>query len=269
MPGKRSQHLLNMIENVEGFGFDVNLPPGDWEQKTYWLRNRWPRVVFENPGIWELTQQWVIRDNVVIQQFVFRNFTDSPLTINYSTVLRLLIRELNFANPDNSFNNRTNENHDVGPGPGGYGLVNLYGLSVRGEHQNEHGDKERSSEIPSTDLNPDAVAAVMGCFINGEALMEGTYWEGSVTTLPKGVSRFVAGYKLVLLSTQRESWKQLLLTKEDVDIDGFLWKTQPPTDIPLDAFLFNEPFYVGRNVEHILTVCAMPITEGPVWDYEA
>lgn len=257
MPEKRNQHLLRMVENGEGFGLDPCFPDVNWEQRTQWLRNRWPRVIFENPGKWELTLQLAIRDNVVIQQLVLRNYSELPVDLQHSVFLDVLIRELDFVN-HSEFNYDTNKNHAEGPGPGGFGYVKLYRLP----------ENKPSSENLSEYLNPDAVAAVIGVFINGEAWMKDQNEEISITVASNSECTLVAGYKLMLLSTQRENWKQLLLTKEDVDIDGLLWDTQPPADIPRDTFLFNKPFYVGRNVEHILTVCAIPITEGPVWDYE-
>jgi hypothetical protein len=269
MPEKRNQALLSMIESSQGFGPDTSLPGSEWEQRTYWLRNRWPRVIFQNSGEWELILQWAIRDNVVIQQCVLRNFTETILEIDYSIVLDVLIRELDFAKSFHSFNDETNKDYVEGPGPGGYGFVKLYRLTGPGDHQNDHGDNAPSSDNSSRNLNPDAVAAVMGVFVNGEALTKDKFdHDRSITIAPRSVYSIVSGYKLVLLSTKRENWKSLLLTKEDVDIDDFLWKTQPPADIPPDTFLFNEPFYIGRNVEHILTVCAIPVTEGPVWDYK-
>jgi hypothetical protein len=56
-------------------------------------------------------------------------------------------------------------------------------------------------------------------------------------------------------------WKPLALSAADVDIDRFLLKGSSSyvMDVDLD-------YATRRNLEHILSVCAIPVPLEPVWD---
>lgn len=120
MARNRNQSLLGMPEKCLGFGVDTTLPDAMWKQETYWLRNRWPRIIFESQDRWRLTLQHVIRDGVVIQQTVLDNLTDETLAIDYSIVLDVLIRGLDFTDSVYWFgrgNEIPEENYTKGAGP--------------------------------------------------------------------------------------------------------------------------------------------------------
>jgi hypothetical protein len=58
-------------------------------------------------------------------------------------------------------------------------------------------------------------------------------------------------------------WKRLVLSPAAVDIDRFLSEESSShvIDVGLD-------YATRRNLEHILSVCAIPVPPGHVWDYD-
>ncbi|KAH8431614.1 uncharacterized protein LDX57_009271 [Aspergillus melleus] len=260
---KRRQGFLDMIDTSQGFGTDSGLPDSEWEHTTYWLRNRWPRVVFKRKDKWELTFQWVVWNNVVIHDLLWQNLTENEtIYVDVWTTLEILIRELDFVNSSHSFNGETCSRYQKGPGPGGYGFVKLHRFQQNG--QSNDGQTMPTLKSHGNDFNADAVAAAIGVFENGNPLKKEEFFHQREITIKAGENRrLVTGYKLVLLSTEKKDWKLLTLTKGDVDIDYFLCQSQLEDSIPRDTFLSDRDFYIGRNLEHILSVCAIPITSAP------
>ncbi|PYI01675.1 hypothetical protein BO78DRAFT_433482 [Aspergillus sclerotiicarbonarius CBS 121057] len=260
----RDRDLLGLIEDHRGFGPDFICPGDDFQVTTWWLRNRWPRVIFREEGKWELVQQWVIRNGVVIAQLVLNNLKDEELKLWYQTNLYILVRELDFVNSAHSFNKGEDAGSVIeGAGPGGYGFVRIQRLSERAEAHLQDG------ESPGQGTQPDAVAAVMGFFVNGQAVtkqdLENDQYDNII---PVGGSfQLVVGYKLVLLTRQSNDWRPLVLKAEDVDIDRFLAPEWLGPDPLADESLFKREYYIRRNVAHILSVCMIPVPQGPVWDY--
>lgn len=248
---KRTRDIQKLIENSQGFGPDILMPgnTNDWSISTYWLRNRWPRVVIKDKNIWEAVVQWYVQDNVVIQSIACQNYSDDPLNLWCTTNLHVRIRQLDIADDSHSFN-RGDEPFAEGAGPGGFGFVRIQRLSKR-----YTGSKQQS------DL--DAVAAVIGLFVNGRAVTLEDYESNfSDFNLPaKEIFRLVVGYKLVPLKMQhgKENWKSLVLKTGDVDIDQFLLDTAPKDDVLPSLMLSDQEFYISRYVEHILSVCMIPI----------
>lgn len=250
---RRAQDLQNMIENSQGFGPDVlvDRSGNEWSISTSWLRNRWPRIVVQDEGIWEVVSQWYVRNGVVIQSNVCQNHSNDPLSLEWPTNLHIRIRQLDFANDSNSFN-RGEELFAEGVGPGGYGFVRIQRLPKVDTGSEQHSQ-------------PNAVAAVVGLFVDGRAVtIEDYETKFKYVDVPaKGTLRLAVGYKLVPLIFQdgKENWKSLVLKPGDVDIDQFLLDTAPKDDVLSDQLLSNKEFYVRRYVEHILSVCMIPILE--------
>ncbi|KAJ5751748.1 hypothetical protein N7520_008665 [Penicillium odoratum] len=246
---QRRSDLLEMSEYQYGFGADINIDfdSVSIEMTTGWLRNRWPRVLFEEKKKWKLVQQWVVWRGVVIQQLVLHNLQDKDLEVECVIKTGILIRDADFVNITREFNKEETDNYEEG-NAGGYGFVKVHALP--NENTREKGD---------------AVAAVMGLFINGEVIPSVGSENGITRLVPKNSQfQLVCGYKLVFLPHDDSDWKRLVITAQDVDIDQFLSETQIKNDIPKDEFLFDREFYIGRNVEHILSVCMIPVAQREV-----
>jgi hypothetical protein len=290
----RDRILQSMVRYGWGFGKDITMPSDNWTRQVSFLRDRWPRVVLSANGR-ELVMQWMVKDGVVIQQSVIKNLTKERLEFGLEFDLGVLIRDLDFVNRLNGFNNEGDNNHIEGAGPNGYGFVKVCGFpKTDGSHveKKEHGDdviivegdqslggerhdvgkkpavvseEEKSSfqQKQEESPQPEAVGLVIGFFVNGEAMklevLRGREWHVE----PGECLELVAGYKLVLLRPKMSEWKPLVLSAADVDIDRFLSEgsSSHVIDVGLD-------YATRRNLEHILSVCAIPVPPGYVWDYD-
>ena len=126
--------------------------------------------------------------------------------------------------------------------------------------------KERSSFQQKQEelLQPEAVGLVIGFFVNGEARKLEDFRKREWHTVEPGEClELVAGYKLVLLRSKMLDWKPLIVSAADVDIDLFLSERSSSYVISADL-----DYASRRNLEHILSVCAIPVPPGHVWDYD-
>ena len=179
--------------------------------------------------------------------------------------------------------------------------INLGGCEEGGvksdEPQKTTPDAHERENVETGGAHPDAVASVWGFFINGKAKkMEFFERENPFKVNPEQTFRFITGYKLVLLSTKSPSWKLLTISAADVDMEDFLHDSAPkekdasnvdPDSTPkekeaskidpdptpqgrdagnLDPGSLECKFSMSRIIEHILGVCAIPITPSYVWE---
>ncbi|KAL4964157.1 uncharacterized protein BDV14DRAFT_201173 [Aspergillus stella-maris] len=281
---KRSQGLAELIEDKVGFGPDFVLPvlsgqEREWEFSASWLRNRWPRGRFtDKRGNWNISQQWYVHDGVVIQHFVLYNYSQEPMQLNINSNSDFVIREHEYVDGNHALNKLTEKSYH-GPGPGGYGVVRFQSLQ-KNDNSTQASDQSQGPSEGSNEQHggPDAVAAVMGLFVNGKAVTEADFERDVLRTVEaNGMFQLVAGYKLVLLKKKTYelqdpddfNWKRLTLRWEDVDINRFLAESVPRDFFLDDPILFSRDFYIGRQLEHILSVCMIPVSEGPVWDHKS
>jgi hypothetical protein len=292
---ERGSTLQNMARIGWGFGKDIIMLDDNWTRQVSFLRDRWPRVVL-SANDWELVIQWMVKDGVVIQQSVMKNLTKECLEFELEFDLGVLIRDLDFVDRSYSFNNERDNNYIEGAGPNGYGFVKVHRLPktdgpyvekkehdddviIVEEDQNLEGEQHDVGKKPAVVeeeekssfqqkkeelLQPEAVGLVIGFFVDGKARKLEGFQEKEVHTVRPGEClELVAGYKLVLLSSKMSEWKPLLLSAADVDIDRFLSEgsSSHVIDIGLD-------YATRRNLEHILSVCAIPVPPGHVWDYD-
>lgn len=133
-------------------------------------------------------------------------------------------------------------------------------------------DEVSSSEHrQDVSFRPEAVGLVVGFFVNGEAKKRDEILRGeSYSIKPKETLAIVDGYKLVLLTSKVSDWKPLVLSAVDVDIDRFLAEEGASYRV-IPTVLHNDQqmnYALRRNLEHILSVCTIPIQSGYVWDYD-
>ncbi|KAL4797080.1 hypothetical protein BDV19DRAFT_387615 [Aspergillus venezuelensis] len=281
---KRSQGLAELIEDKVGFGPDFVLPllsgqEREWEFSASWLRNRWPRGQFtDKGGNWKISQQWYVHDGVVIQHFVLYNYSQEPMRLDINSNFDFVIRELDYVDGNHALNKLTEKSYH-GSGPGGYGVVRFQSL-MKSDNSTQASDQSQGPSESSNEQHggPDAVAAVMGLFVNGKAVTKADFERDVFRTVEAtGMFQLVVGYKLVLLKKKTYklqdpndlNWKRLTLRWEDVDINRFLAESAPRDFFLDDPFLFSRDFYIGRQLEHILSVCMIPVSEGLVWDHKS
>ncbi|PYH42494.1 uncharacterized protein BP01DRAFT_394163 [Aspergillus saccharolyticus JOP 1030-1] len=263
----RRHTVLGMIEDEIGFGSGVLVGENDYEpSKASWIRNKWPRIVTKGEDRL-MVQSYYVKNGVVIQDTVIYNRSNKNLEVTPSVNFDILTRQLEYLDASNSFNedNETSEwdgtqgaaSYTNSAGPGGYGFVQIHRTPSKGR---------ADSDVPY----PDAVASVWGFFKNGKVQTKQSFQQAQPFTLePNMKSRLITGYKLVLLSASVSDWKSLTISAADVDMNSFLRKTQPKERV--ESVMLQDPsttsgFSISRIVEHILTVCAIPITRGYVWE---
>lgn len=251
-PTQRYKDLLAMAEGPYGFGadigtYDVNWSINELEITTCWLRNQWPRVSLHSRDQFSFLLQWAVNDGVVIQQQRYTNLRDEEISVYVSHDLSFLIRNEDSVDSNARFNMDESNDYACATGPGGVGFVKIH--SLRSSDEEPHGD---------------AVAVVMGLFVDGKAVEVDPDAYVIPRTIPKnGTLDLVCGYKLIHLSRDDSKWEHLVLKAQDVDIDRFLRDTDTKSAIPNDLFDFlsGKTFHIGRNVEHILSVCMIPIND--------
>ncbi|KAJ5366303.1 hypothetical protein N7541_000244 [Penicillium brevicompactum] len=251
-PTQRNKDLLEMAESAYGFGADIGSPDVNWSLNkvkitTCWLRNQWPRTLLHSREQFSFLVQWAVNDGVVIQQQQFTNLQDEEISVYVSLDLNFLIRNEDSVDNNARFNMDESDDYADATGPGGVGFVKTH--SLRSSDEEPHGD---------------AVAVVMGLFVDGKAVEVDPDVCVFSRTIPKnGTLDLVCGYKLIHLSRDDSKWEHLVLKAQDVDIDRLLRDTDTKSAIPnfLFDFLSEKTFHIGRNVEHILSVCMIPIND--------
>ncbi|GKZ27725.1 hypothetical protein AbraIFM66951_006269 [Aspergillus brasiliensis] len=273
MTSHRKRALTDIQYGGYGFGLAVITPIDDWELRTQWLRNRWPRLTSRTEE-WELEEQWAVRDGIVVVHSRLHNKSRSePITVQLDVNLNFLITELDFVASDCQFNGDVNDNqrYAEGDGPGGYGFVRVHEFPT--DQIAAYRRKERSPEEDSTEQanHPDGVAVVIGMLVDGEPWTMKQAEKEEIVVEPKGYRDLVVGYKMVLIRKEADNRSLLTLTANDLDINRYLNETagegvSVPDDFPLGKRGLSR-FFVERNVEHILSVCMVPIIDGYVWEY--
>ncbi|OJZ91189.1 hypothetical protein ASPFODRAFT_68090 [Aspergillus luchuensis CBS 106.47] len=269
----RKRALADMQNNGYGFGLGVVVPTNDFKLKTQWLRNRWPRLTSETEE-WRLQQQWVVRDGIVIEHSRLHNKSGSnTLTTRLIAELSIVIRELDLVASDCHFNEDENydEGYAHGPGPGGYGLVQVHEFPSEKLLEYYRQDIPQQSPDSRQSRHPDGVAVVIGFFVDGEPWTMGQAKTENIRVEPNGWMDLVVGYRMVLITKEADNRPLLTLTTSDLDINRYLSETAGewvslPDNLPLGKRTISR-FFVERNVEHILSVCMVPITDEYVWDY--
>ncbi len=274
----RARQLQEKTRDGIGFGKDVVPPSSNWKRSVSFLRDRWPRVVFVDES-YEIVLQWLVHDGVVIQQTTIQNLTNEPLTFQHTFDFDVLIRELDFIDPSYKFNEEEgdggedDENYKVGPGPNEYGFVRVHKLPT-GENANENYQslsderwcmKDEPNDVKEKEedsrVQPEAVGVVMGLFMNGEAKKLEDFKETRDFEIPpKERIEFTTGYKLILLGSKKSDWKCLTLSAKEVDVDFILAES---TFDNIDGLGLDFP--ARRNIQHILSVCVVPVVDHLVW----
>ena len=225
----------------------MNWSFNELEITTCWLRNQWPRALLHSKGQFSFSQQWAVSGGVAIQQQKFTNLRDGEISVHVSLDLNFLIRKEDSVDNNARFNMDETEDYAWATGPGGVGFVKIH--SLRSSDKQPHGD---------------AVAVVIGLFVDEKAVKVDPEVCAIPRTIPKnGTLDLVCGYRLIHLSRDDSKWEHLVLKAQDIDIDRLLRDTDTKSAIPIDLFDFlsEKTFHIGRNVEHILSVCMISIND--------
>ena len=277
--GERAEQLYRLPQRFYQFG-SYYIPPSSEEtdstRSVYFLRNRWPGSESKCME-WNADTRWIIHDGVAIAQDVIRNTSNVDLTFKFGFNANMLIRELDFFDSSYDFNEvgdsgEANSNYASGEGPKGYTFLKVHRLPVEKSREGDDGRLDPKTKMHSTaptadqtpaPLSPDAVGLVLGIFVDGKAQKWKDFEAGKDLTIKAGSSmEFIVGHKLVLLSSAELDWRPLIFRADQVDIDRILAETSSHyfKDDGLD-------YATRRNVEHILSVCTIPVSPAYIWDH--
>lgn len=145
----------------------------DMQPRLKWINWRWPCHEYcpgqfaSHPEL-KLTIQWMIRDNILLQRCIFENHGEDDIDIHLEFCKSMVIRDLDHINPEYKFNKKEHADHDVRPGPGGYGWVCVHkidaeqpvpahetGNTIRGSQTNiQSRSCDRSQECEEVTASP-------------------------------------------------------------------------------------------------------------------
>ncbi|KAL6885278.1 hypothetical protein HDV57DRAFT_508925 [Trichoderma longibrachiatum] len=233
-------------------------PPG-----VGFVHNRWPRF-FTTTSAFDVTTQYVISGKTVYQIYSFKRPPGSPSPSRLPSMeinADILLRNLDFSTR-NSTNARKLEDpkYTQYVPVGGHCVVRVHGDVIKGEDEGDVRDAEETS-----------IALFISPFINGirqqplqedDSIPWSRRW-GSFPTSPKAGDPFeiTLAYTLRLVSSNQIDKFTSPVSEADLEAakKKIYKESLTPMSITIDRHL---DFTLHRNLEHILSVCSIPIDIG-------
>lgn len=298
--------------------FEYDPPP-----KLRFVHDRWPRYEDES-DTFNVSIQWLIRDGVVLQQYVLTNKTDEEIEQPIRFLDRMKIRDQDYIDAHNSFND-SEYGYATELGPHGYSWICAHQLATAGPKTGNE-EPEPLPNIPRFSIaagarfsmenyvaqaqaavqanksddgadeaedEPDDVVAVVSIFVNGKAIKWNEDKQWSIT-VPAGKGEqveIVTQYKMLMNprpkpDQPKTNWSSFLTPPSATYVSQFfsLEPFEPVSlvEVDLSSAPTVEPkfcknpsglpqtgtaasglsdYLVRRHLEHILSVCAMPVTQ--------
>lgn len=103
---------------------------GDAVVKLKWYQYQWPsyeykRGCFKGLNNVGMTIQFIVRDGTVLQQCILENWGEADVDIHLAFCKAMCIRDLDHVSDNHALNETTPDDHNAGPGPGGFGWVHM------------------------------------------------------------------------------------------------------------------------------------------------
>lgn len=132
-------NLANEDISPEEYSFGLQLPedicPKEPPQ-VQWVNWRWPRYDWEakvSEVNVKAVVQWVVHEDIVLQQVVLENLSESPMRgISFKARKELLIRDLDYLDSSYMFNESATDGYSHSPAPEGLGWVTRHVLKSSG-----------------------------------------------------------------------------------------------------------------------------------------
>lgn len=178
----------------------------------------------------------------------------------------MLIRDLDWQDRDYEFNSEDHdsENYSTNLSPHGYSLLVIHKIPRAPKYD----DISKKAQLLESKV-PAAVALVISPFVNGKAAKfkkgSDAGYEVQHDNSEEGPLEVTVAYRLQLLYKDN-SWRSSLVRGSEIAMNHALSNLdfQPPA-LPSTSEYFN--FIMRRNVEHILSVCSIPVSAHPIWDF--
>ncbi|TGO56750.1 hypothetical protein BOTNAR_0216g00050 [Botryotinia narcissicola] len=251
----RAKQLNDMSRacNRDGMTYGVYFPDLILEDNLVrkYVHCRWPRYEYESEKV-KLVNQWMVHDGVVLQRWRFNNLGTEEISTKIVFSKDMLIRDVQYQKWD-TFNSFMFTNNDHFLGPGSYSWICLQVLS-----------EDVSTNTGETRPMDNSIGVLVSVFIDEI----------------KQTREIVVAYKLVYSTSEiSNDWKQFLVEADKANVDKLLLKefkstqyrpislfslgesnVSPRESIAWDKINSNLDFIFQRHLEHLLTVCAIPIT---------
>lgn len=215
--------------------------------KLEFLNDRWPQVTYSVKGFSVRVRLFCQKDTV-IQQFTVTNKLTSAADLQFIISVDFLMHHLNYMDPENDIKLACE------PGPHGYGVIVV---GSKTEEENE----DRISE---------QVGVLVGLFRNGQSEQlslkdaedsSNQRLEVKYSVKESDTLELTAAFRLQFL--KRDSvWKDFVLPISDVDVSELVQSPALASD--RWSFLHDHVLsrHFRRNLEHILSVCSIPLKVG-------
>lgn len=228
-----------------------------------WVHWRWPRFEYQLPKLkLKVAIQWMVREHVVLQQWVVRNEGDDDISVPVKLGRDMWIQDMEYMDYSNNFNNKKGAQGQFGlAGPHGYGWLLMHpfddamcptlqttcevGINPSSPAQSSR-ERMYNLEEKTDDLEPRALAvnelprlekdrpiatAVMGVFVDGKARRFESeesrlgQWE---ETVKRGTAMEVtAAYKLILVPKEAVDYRNFLIPVAAANVSQFLAEETP------------------------------------------
>jgi hypothetical protein len=229
---------------MEGLGHS-----GPGTPELEFLGDRWPRITYSVNGL-SVRVQMLVNKGIIIQQFTVTNNSDSSENLDIVLDVDFLIQELDYMVWKKPLTRSYQE------APHNYGVLGMGSLDMN-----------------KVDEDPAYVGAVVGVFRDGDSLKLSLPENGRSIPILTGFSlkeskslELTAAYRLQYIA-RSSHWKESILQSIDVDAKEMIKNSQIRLNtwpIPNDEKL---SWHLRRNLEHILSVCSIPLgkdADGPV-----
>lgn len=126
----RAKDLEALVKDMgPNLTYDLVIPPEFFPQEPLnvkWVNWRWPRYEYDT-GVPQVKAfiQWVVRDGIVLKQFVLENRSHEDVDFQFCFESRMWIRDLDYLDEAYHFNDSDN-GYYYEPGPNGFGFVRIH-----------------------------------------------------------------------------------------------------------------------------------------------
>lgn len=283
---------------TRGFGLRMQETSRPVLPKLEFLHSRWPRLTYKMHHL-DITVQMLIHNGTVIQQYIIDSGWDEDFELYFDTDILIREQNYaDNSHLFNEESRRVVTSYCTRKGPNGYGLILAHKLmesqnrsdsttvdrtmekngisNAKASNDAEQQALKTSSGGQQTEDNtaasgpiedfPEAICVVMALFIDGVARKLVPDSENDQILhkyrVPKQTrSTLTAAYKFFVGSSRPTAWQSLMIPAADIDVKKIL-----TSDLYVTASAFRpfsqEPkldFIFQRNLEHILSVCSIPI----------
>ncbi|PVH95172.1 hypothetical protein DM02DRAFT_507661, partial [Periconia macrospinosa] len=268
----RMEELMDLAQNPsEGIGLDFqDLVYSDKDKPSVeFIYDRWPRFELPNANIPKMSIQYFCNQGTVFQKYVlaFDKDTILPEALNRVRMdAKILIRNLDFVWNDTKFN-ESNQTVDRRSGPNHRSLIILHRITPG---MVEQMGIEISKYVQGA--GPKAAALIITPFAGGVAQTvrdhEGDWYielskEVKDNFIKSGRIDISMGYRLQLLE-ENQKWINSTVPAAHLKHMSELFSSNKS----FRKIRFSQhkqlDFIIRRNLEHILSVCCIPVPQSPI-----